>query len=159
MSFQYDRRVQDALRSVVKGILTEVVEKGLPDPHHFYISVRTSYPGVEFPDSVKKANPKEVTIVLQHQFWDLVIDDRGFSVVLTFQDIPQKIYVPFFALLSFMDPSVRFGLHFTPPSTEEALAQDNTLSATNAAMGEGAADKNPEEKGKIISLDSFRKKT
>ena len=159
MGFQYEQRVQEALRRVVHDILKEVAEKELPDPHHFYISLRTNYPGVDFPEAVKRANPKEVTIVLQHQFWDLKVDDAGFSVVLTFQDIPQTIYVPFKALLSFMDPGVRFGLHFTPPpvsfdKSEEKQPKGSTKAGKESTAKEGPAD---QEMGKVISLDQFRR--
>ena len=111
MSFQYDRRVQDALRLVVRDVLRDAARDGLEDPHHFYISIRTGYPGVEFPEMVKRPTLKYHCIAAS--VLDLHV--KGFSVVLTFQDVPQKIYVPFNALLSFMDPGVRFGLHFTPP--------------------------------------------
>lgn len=153
MGFQYEQRVQEALRGVVRDILKEVAEKELPDPHHFYISLRTNYPGVDFPEPVKRANPKEVTIVLQHQFWDLKVTDEGFSVVLTFQDIPQTVYVPFKALLSFMDPGVRFGLHFTPPP----VAYDAPPKKEKNTTKDISSKETKEEMGKVISLDQFRR--
>ena len=154
MGFQYESRVQEALRRVVRDILEEVARTGLPDPHHFYISLRTNYPGVQFPEAVKKANPKEITVVLQHQFWDLKVNEDGFSVVLTFQDIPQTVYVPFNALLSFMDPGVRFGLHFTPPPASEIKPK-----AEPAKPLESSGAKKPTlPQGNVISLDQFRRK-
>jgi len=173
MTFQYEHRVQEALRKVVHDILVEVSQKGLPEPHHFYISLRTNYPGVRFPESIKKTNPKEVTVVLQHQFWDLKVDEKGFAVVLTFQDIPQTIYVPFDALLSFMDPGVRFGLHFTPPPVLQEAGDLNDPSITPLASqgktpqpslkGQKDSEKGEKETerpegamAQVISLETFR---
>ena len=158
MGFQYERRVQEALRRVVRDVLEEVARTGLPDPHHFYISLRTNYPGVQFPEAVKKTNPKEITIVLQHQFWDLKVVEDGFSVVLTFQDIPQTVYVPFNALLSFMDPGVRFGLHFTPPPASEAKPEGTVPTPLDATQPPKPQAKAEGESNNIISLDQFRRK-
>jgi hypothetical protein len=150
MSFDYEKLVQKALRGVVKELLQDVAEKGLPAPHHFYISFRTTYPGVQLPEAVKRANPKEVTIVLQHQFWDLKVTARGFSVVLNFQEVPQEIFVPFDALLSFMDPGTRFGLHFTPPPAVEATESETAPAEVPEPSEEAPA--------KVISLDTFRRR-
>jgi hypothetical protein len=156
MGFQYENRVQEALRRVVREVLEEVAHTGLPDPHHFYISLRTNYPGVQFPETVKKTNPKEITIVLQHQFWDLKVTEEGFSVVLTFQDIPQTVYVPFNALLSFMDPGVRFGLHFTPPPASEAKPDPAHIKPTEMPKPGGPSE--GADSSNVISLDQFRRK-
>lgn len=153
MSFDYERLVQKALRGVVKELLQEVAEKGLPAPHHFYVSFRTTYPGVQLPETVKRANPKEVTVVLQHQFWDLKVTARGFSVVLNFQEVPQEIFVPFDALLSFMDPGTRFGLHFTPPAAAEETDLSTVTEDTSMP-----SESNEETAAKVISLDTFRRR-
>jgi hypothetical protein len=147
MIFDYEARVESALRHVVKQVLEDTAREGLADPHHFYITFQTHYPGVNLPDSVRRAHPEDITIVLQHQFWDLDVQDSGFSVVLTFQDIPKTIFVPFDALLAFNDPSVRFGLHFTPPDDSENCHRDEPDSGPEKA----------EKKGHVISLDTFRK--
>ena len=146
MSFNYEMMVQDALRSVVKRVLTTVQKNGLTAPNHFYISFQTDYPGVDLPEPVRRSHPDNITIVLQNQFWDLVVKEEGFEVVLTFQEVPKKIFVPFRALLGFSDPSVRFGLHFNPPEPpEEPKAKDK--------------DKHGEksQSSQVISLDRFRK--
>lgn len=159
MGLIYEARVQEALRGVVRDVLKQVAKDGLPDPHHFYISLRTSYPGVVFPESVRRAHPKEVTVVLQHQFWDLKVNDTGFSVVLTFQDTPHTIYVPFKAMLSFMDPGVRFGLHFTPPpiDIDEVPAKPTTVVDADVKKKSAAKPKAPKVDN-VIRMDQFRKK-
>ena len=163
MGFDYERIVQDGLRRVVRSVLQEVSQRGLEDPHHFYISFRTDYPGVELPAFVKRANPEEITVVLQHQFWDLSVSDDSFSVVLSFQDTPHKIRVPFYAVLSFMDPGVRFGLHFTPPPPDEAAGLATDLDVHAAPATEPASETPPHvpvtDGSNVISLlDRFRKK-
>ena len=110
--FHYDTLVDDALRSVVKRVLVQVAEKGLPGSHHFYISFRSTDPGVELPDYLRAKYPEEMTIVLQHQYWDLVIHDDFFEVSVSFNKQQEHIKVPFMALSAFVDPSVRFGLQF-----------------------------------------------
>ncbi|HEX7559588.1 MAG TPA: ClpXP protease specificity-enhancing factor SspB, partial [Usitatibacter sp.] len=110
--FHYDTLVDDALRSVVKRVLVQVAEKGLPGSHHFYISFRSTDPGVELPDYLRAKYPEEMTIVLQHQYWDLVIHDDSFEVSVSFNKQQEHIKVPFMALSAFVDPSVRFGLQF-----------------------------------------------
>ncbi len=147
MAVDYEKLLQDALRGVVRKILKEVAEKGREDPNHFYITLQTTYPGVQLPDFVKEENPEEVTLVLEHQFWDLSVEKDAFTVMLSFQDTPHKVRVPFCALLSFMDPSVRFGLQFTPPSLED-------LELTPSDIQEVATD----QSGKVVSLDAFRRK-
>lgn len=110
--FHYDALVDDALRSVVRRVLTQVAETGLPGSHHFYISFRSTDPGVEIPEYLRAKYPEEMTIVLQHQYWDLIIGDTGFEVTVSFNKQQEHIKVPFAALSAFVDPSVRFGLQF-----------------------------------------------
>ena len=110
--FHYDALVDDALRSVVRRVLTQVAEKGLPGSHHFYISFRSTDPGVELPDYLRAKYPEEMTIVLQHQYWDLIIGPDTFEVTVSFNKQQERIKVPFAALSAFVDPSVRFGLQF-----------------------------------------------
>src|SRR5258708_30764679 len=110
--FHYDALVDDALRSVVRRVLTQVAEKGLPGSHHFYISFRSTDPGVELPEYLRAKYPEEMTIVLQHQYWDLIIGPDSFEVTVSFNKQQERIKVPFAALSAFVDPSVRFGLQF-----------------------------------------------
>lgn len=110
--FHYDALVDDALRSVVRRVLTQVAETGLPGSHHFYISFRSTDPGVELPEYLRAKYPEEMTIVLQHQYWDLILHDESFEVTVSFNKQQERIKVPFAALSAFVDPSVRFGLQF-----------------------------------------------
>ncbi len=109
---RYDVMVEAALRSVMRDALTHVVEHGLPGAHHFYLSFRTGQPGVRIDSSLKARFPEEMTIVLQHQFWDLSVGEDGFAVTLSFSNTRQRLVVPFAAVTAFNDPSVNFGLQF-----------------------------------------------
>jgi len=108
--FPYETWVEDALRGVLRRALTRVAAEGLQGEHHFYINFRTDFDGVEMPGFLRAKYPEEITIVLQHQFEDLRVDDRGFSVGLYFSGRRQQLHVPFDAVTSFADPSVNFGL-------------------------------------------------
>ena len=111
-SLQYDKMVENALRGVVRQALASVVTQGLPGNHHFYLTFRTTQPGVEIGGRLLEQYPQEMTIVLQHQFWGLEVTDEYFVVNLTFSNIPERLKVPYAALVSFVDPSVKFGLQF-----------------------------------------------
>jgi hypothetical protein len=129
---RYDVLVQDALRGVVKKIINEVLKTGLPGQHHFYISFDTQHPGVRMSTRLRQRYPDEMTVVLQHQFWDLNVSDVAFEVGLSFSGIPERLYVPFNSIKGFFDPSVQFGLQFEPvregvPETDdEATGQQPT---------------------------------
>lgn len=116
---RYDLLVQDALRGVVGRVLTDVARDGLPGDHHLYLSFDTCAPGVRLSPRLKERYPEEMTIVLQHQFWDLVVTDQFFEVGLSFNGIPERLHIPFAALKGFFDPSVKFGLQFEPMAEEE----------------------------------------
>lgn len=118
---RYDIIIQDALRSAVRKILLEVNRAGLPGEHHFYIAFETTAPGVKISNRLKERYPKEMTIVLQHQFWDLQITEHAFEVGLSFGGVPEHLYVPFAAIKGFFDPSVQFALEFEPGKTGEEL--------------------------------------
>ena len=111
-SIDYDALTQDALRGVVRTILTQVGKTGLPGDHHFYVAFDTQAPGVVLSRRLKEKYPEEMMIVLQHRFWDLLVADDQFEVKLTFDGIPERLVVPFAALRVFFDPSVRFTLQF-----------------------------------------------
>ncbi len=118
---RYDIIIQDALRSAVRKILVEVNRAGLPGEHHFYIAFETTAPGVKISNRLRERYPKEMTIVLQHQFWDLNITEHAFEVGLSFGGVPEHLYVPFSAIKGFFDPSVQFALEFEPGKTGEDL--------------------------------------
>lgn len=121
---RYDIIVQDALRGAVKKILAEVGRTGLPGDHHFYIAFDTNAPGVRISTRLKERYPQEMTIVLQHQFWDLAIGEHAFEVGLSFGGVPEKLLIPFSAIKGFFDPSVQFALEFEPGKTAEELPDD-----------------------------------
>ena len=109
---RYDLLTQQALRGVVRNVLSEAAKKGLPGEHHFYVSFDTQAEGVRLSDRLKAQYPEQMTIILQHQFWDLEVDEDSFSVGLSFGGVPEKLHVPFEAIKGFFDPSVQFGLQF-----------------------------------------------
>ncbi|ADZ69797.1 SspB family protein [Polymorphum gilvum] len=121
---RYDILVQDALRGAVKKILAEVARTGLPGDHHFYIAFDTTAPGVRISSRIRERYPSEMTIVLQHQFWDLAIGEHAFEVGLSFGGVPEKLLIPFSAIKGFFDPSVQFALEFEPGKTAEELPED-----------------------------------
>jgi Uncharacterized protein conserved in bacteria len=173
---RYDVLTQEALRGMVKKVLTEVARAGLPGEHHFYVSFDTRAPGVRISTRVRERHPEEMTIVLQHQFWDLVVTDNAFEVGLAFGGVPERIQVPFTALKGFFDPSVEFGLRFEvdldEPATETDEAGATAESAPvklpprkEAAQDEGKVEEtariadDAREGAAVVSLDAFRKKT
>ncbi|MGU3537228.1 SspB family protein [Methylobacterium sp. A54F] len=109
---RYDLLVQDALRGVVRKVLTDAARDGLSGEHHFYVSFRTEAPGVRMSQRLREKYPQDMTIVLQHQFWDLGVNEHNFEVGLSFSGVPERLLVPFDALTGFFDPSVQFGLKF-----------------------------------------------
>ena len=118
---RYDLLVQDALRGVVRRVLSEVAKEGLPGEHHFYITFRTGAPGVRLSTAMRQQYPDVMTIILQHQFWDLSVAEQNFEVGLSFRNVPERLLVPFEAVTEFYDPSVQFGLKF---EVEEAGPED-----------------------------------
>jgi hypothetical protein len=121
---RYDLLAQEALRGVVQRVLTDAARNGLPGEHHFYISFDTRIPGVRISPRLREKYPEEMTIVLQHQFWDLIVAEQGFEVGLSFNGVPERLAVPFEAIKGFFDPSVQFGLQF------EVAVKDGAESAT-----------------------------
>lgn len=183
----YDEMVQDALRGVVRETLTMVEEGGLLGSHHYYIAFASEYPGVDVPDYLKDQYPDEITIVLQYEFWDLEVLEDYFSVTLCFNDIHERLTVPFSAIVSFVDPSVKFGLQFEPkiyaqepikmPSKKSAASSkkrplkkpSSPFSLPEEDLYEGPdldfdseVEENEEgssgESSNVVTLDAFRKK-
>ncbi|WP_027134054.1 SspB family protein [Geminicoccus roseus] len=163
----YGHLVEQALRGVVRDVLSRVAREGMPSPHHFYITFRTDHPGVGLAASLRERYPNEMTIVLQHQYWDLEVDDETVAVTLSFNNQPQRIVIPFAALKVFADPGVEFGLQFTiePTAAEPAAetvpllaAREREARAEVGAPGEDAEEPVPEGGAQIVSLDRFRKR-
>ena len=145
---RYDLLTQQALRGVVRNVLSEAAKKGLPGEHHFYVSFDTQAEGVRLSDRLKAQYPEQMTIILQHQFWDLEVDEDGFSVGLSFGGVPEKLQVPFEAIKGFFDPSVQFGLQF-----EEVAETD-----AQPAVGGDAAKDVAKDRGKDGAKPAPRKK-
>jgi hypothetical protein len=120
---RYDLRVQEALRGVVRRVLTDAAKDGISGDHHFYISFATQAEGVRLSSRLRQQYPERMTIVLQHQFWDLNVSEQGFEVGLSFKNVPERLYVPFDALMEFYDPSVQFGLKFEDVSEAPESAE------------------------------------
>lgn len=152
----YDEIVQEALRAVVGRVLGQVEAwgGGLPGDHHFYITFKTGAPGVSIPAHLKERFPDEMTIVLQNKFWDLVVTPEGFSVGLSFNQIPSKLDVPFSAITAFVDPAVDFGLQFQAALPEPEIAEGHGEEA-NDTGDRGAAS---EDGSNVVAVDFGRKK-
>jgi hypothetical protein len=152
--FDYPQMVQAALRGVVRETLARTAREGLRGAHHFYVGFRTDVPGVVLPDYVLEKYPEEMTIVLQHQFWGLEVGDEEFSVTLSFQNRPEQLTIPFAAVTSFADPSVKFGLQFELPAAE----QRDTTALPTKIPAEESPKPPPRQAAEIVTLDKFRKK-
>ena len=176
---RYDLLAQDALRGLVRRVLTDAAKSGLPGEHHFSITFRTKDEGVRMSPRLREQFPEEMTVILQYQFWDLKVTDTGFEVGLSFGGVPEKLAVPFTAIKSFFDPSVQFGLQFetleveqdndTPAETSESAESPESPSAVvtpiSAAAESDKSDKPSDDdpsgdkpSGEVVRLDRFRKK-
>ena len=158
----YDEIVQEALRAVVGRVLGEIERSGgtLPGAHHFYITFKTKAPGVTVPDHLRQRFQDEMTIVLQNKFWDLMVDERGFQVGLSFNQMPAKLVIPFSAITAFVDPAVDFGLQFQA-SVSEVEPQAHEVAENDAPGveqgGEGTVGTN-EDASNVVTVDFGRKK-
>jgi uncharacterized protein len=167
---RYDLLVQDALRSVVRKVLSDTARAGLPGEHHFNIAFKTQAPGVMVPPAIRSRFPEEMSIILQHEFWDLVVTQEAFEVSLNFSRKPERLTVPFNAITGFTDPSVPFGFKLEPrvsePPAEPRSAPArrpepaSPPAAAKPARSAASAEKAPEPAGatKVVSIDAFRKK-
>jgi hypothetical protein len=182
---RYDLLAQDALRGLVRRVLTDAAKSGLPGEHHFSITFRTNDDGVRMSQRLREQFPQEMTVILQYQFWDLKVTDTGFEVGLSFGGVPEKLTVPFTAIKSFFDPSVQFGLQFetieveqdnadtasadTPsarPERPQSTASESSVVTQMPAPAETDkaekpdSDEPPDDKpsGEVVRLDRFRKK-
>ena len=170
---RYDVLARDALRGVLHKVLSDAAAHGLPGEHHFFITFLSKAEGVELSPRLLVQYPDEMTIILQHQFWDLVVLEDRFEVGLSFGGIPERLVVPFTAIKSFFDPSVQFGLQFEPADGAASEAASPKLPAAPAASalaapvaptaGPSAGEKAEEpakssEGAEVVRLDRFRKK-
>ncbi|MDH3702091.1 MAG: ClpXP protease specificity-enhancing factor SspB [Alphaproteobacteria bacterium] len=157
---QYDRLVERALKNVVREALNYVAEHGLPGSHHLYITFRTDHPDVVLPDELREKYPIEMTIVLQYQFWELIVAEDIFNVTLSFNDRPQQLTIPFAAVNAFADPSVNFALQFQPGDTaaqnDDTVEQDSANGASDAPTEANAGE--AKDNDNVVALDTFRNK-
>jgi hypothetical protein len=163
---RYDVLARDALRGVLRRVLADAAEHGLPGEHHFFITFLSTAEGVKLSPRLLAQYPEEMTIILQHQFWDLVVSEDRFEIGLSFGGIPERLVVPFNAIKSFFDPSVQFGLQFEPSDAAAETPAANLPAApapsavtlpAPAAENQGEPAK-PGEGAEVVRLDRFRKK-
>jgi hypothetical protein len=175
---RYDILAQAALRGVVRTVLADAAKKGLPGEHHFKITFSTTAPGVRLSDRMRARYPQDMTIVLQHQFWDLVVGETAFDVGLSFGGVPERITVPFEAVTAFFDPAVQFGFQFETiegaasaeadggaqpaekpaPVTARSAAEENKPEALPALPEAETPVPDQGSGGEVVRLDRFRKK-
>ena len=180
---RYDVLTQDALRDVVRKVIAEIAQTGLPGDHHFFITFHTRHPGVSISSRLAAQHPDEMTVVMQHQFWDLHVTDTAFEIGLSFNGVPEHLVVPFKAISAFVDPHVNFGLKFNAVPAEEesveaAIEQPESDTADEREGHESGEAKDtaplPQEEASladdtaeagatgdsadVVSLDAFRKK-
>lgn len=160
---QYDVMVENALRGVVRQALEQVAQNGLPGEHHFYITFRTDHPDARISDRLREQYPREMTIVLQYQFWDLSVGETSFSVTLSFNNRSEFLDVPFDAVIAFADPSVRFGLQFDATDGSGSAGESGASGGDTAESGSGgesadtASGSGGGDEDNVITLDRFRK--
>ncbi len=177
---RYDILAQDALRGVIRKVLSEVARTGLPGEHHFFITFATQAPGVRISSRLLAQYPEDITIVLQHQYWDLTVSEQAFEVGLSFNGVPERLLVPYSAVKGFLDPSVQFELRFDviarppvvadldsslpseiPPPESIAAPEagaDVTGETADTDEGEGDGDAEAAPMAQVVRLDAFRKK-
>ena len=181
---RYDLLAREALRGVVQRVLADVARNGLAGEHHFYISFDTRAPGVRISPRLRERYPEEMTVVLQHQFWDLTVSEEGFEVGLSFNGVPERLGVPLAAIKGFFDPSVQFGLQFeevaegeerSPPANAQEPVSKKKRSPSNpppalaadaptarptppAPASKREKPEKPAGGGEVVRLDRFRKK-
>lgn len=159
---RYDVLARDALRGVLRQVLKDAAEHGLPGEHHFYITFISTAEGVKISPRLLSQYPTEMTVILQHQFWDLIVTDDRFEVGLSFNGIPERLVIPFSSIKSFFDPSVQFGLQFEPSeeAADAATPAAEPLADAGSSEGEAAGSEiAPKGEGaEVVRLDRFRKK-
>lgn len=150
----YGKLIDEAMRYVVRKALRLVAQHGLPGEHHFFITFETQFPGVMISEELLKKYPEEMTIVLQHQYWNLEVEEERFSVVLSFDNVKQNLTIPFEALVSFADPSVKFGMQFH----QDMLMEEEPYANQPSKNPKQKKLENIKDGSNVVTLDSFRKK-
>ncbi|MFK7835872.1 MAG: SspB family protein [Sulfitobacter sp.] len=155
----YGNLMHDAMRGLIRKVLLDVADRGLPGNHHFFITFDTAHPDAELADWLSDRYPGEMTVVMQHWYDGLEVTDEGFSVTLNFGDAPEPLYIPYDAIRTFVDPSVEFGLRFEQQEGEDAGQSDLPAPEVKAEETDTQSDGDIEESkdAEIVSLDSFRK--
>ena len=167
-TIDYGNLMHDAMRSLIKRVLTDVQANGLPGSHHFFITFRTTHPDAELADWLSDRYPEEMTVVMQHWYDRLEVGEDGFGIRLNFGDAPEPLFVPYASIKTFVDPSVEFGLRFESAEDDEDFdgEADEVLSENEPVqmpepkpfvVEKSAPDDEPSKPAEVVSLDSFRK--
>ncbi len=166
-TIDYGNLMHRAMRTLIKEVLDGIAKDGLPGQHHFFITFDTMHPDVEIADWLSDRYPGDMTIVIQHWFDNLDVTDVGFAITLNFGDNPEPLYIPYDAIVTFVDPSVEFGLRFDSTEDEDEemdadvvpleIADHDEDEAPEAPMVEATVEDEPTKDAEIVSLDSFRK--
>lgn len=157
-SIDYGNLMHRAMRGLIRDVLIDVSENGLPGDHHFFITFDTSHPDVELADWLSDRYPEDMMVVMQHWYENLKVGEDGFAVTLNFGDSPESLYIPYDAIKTFIDPSVEFGLRFeTQEDDEEPLAPAETITPVQVEEPEEEPVAETAKDADIVSLDSFRK--
>lgn len=152
-AIDYGNLMHQAMRGLIREVMTRISEDGLPGDHHFFITLSTQHPGVQMADWLTARYPDEITIVIQHWFENLVVDEDGFSITLNFGNQPEPLYIPFDAISTFVDPSVEFGLKFETQADHD----DDEDDEDEAELLHSEPEETPHKAGEVVSLDKFRK--
>ena len=153
-SIDYGNLMHRAMRGLIQEVLEGVQRDGLPGEHHFFITFDTQHPDVELADWLSDRYPGEMTVVLQHRFDDLEVTEEGFAVTLSFGEAPERLYIPYDAIKTFVDPSVEFGLRFETHEEEDDDEDDPTPPDGGP---DGPGDREPQQDAEVVRLDAFRK--
>jgi len=155
-SIDYGTLMHRAMRGLIQDVLHQVAESGLPGDHHFFITFDTRHPQADLADWLRARYPEEMTVVMQHWFDNLAVDDEGFAVTLNFGETPEPLYIPFDAIRTFVDPSVEFGLRFETQDEEDDEEEDD-LEASDPGDIEVTPEDEPRQDAEVVQLDSWRK--
>ncbi|MGC1496072.1 MAG: ClpXP protease specificity-enhancing factor SspB [Sulfitobacter sp.] len=156
---EYGNLMHDAMRGLIRKVLLDVAERGLPGNHHFFITFDTTHPDAELADWLSDRYPGEMTVVMQHWYDKLEITEEGFSVTLNFGDAPEPLYIPYDAIRTFVDPSVEFGLRFEEQASDDKdeAEDDQETALAHVHEHELEVEEAPAAKAQVVSLDAFRK--
>lgn len=152
-TIDYGNLMHRAMRNLIQEVLSDVEASGLPGEHHFFITFDTHHPEVNIADWLVERYPGEMTVVMQHWYEDLHVTDKGFEVTLNFGDSPERLYIPYDAIKTFVDPSVEFGLRFETQDDSETEEEDEP----EIALAEVEPEEEPKKEADVVSLDSFRR--